>query len=173
MTDQLLNQALIIHRSDAAPQNRLDLREVAVRASEETDHDLLSSDATLYLDLPDDAVPVLGDTLSLVEAVKNLINNAFRYGRVPVTLRVKREGDTALIAVSDRGAGFDAGYLERGEGTRFAGPSGEAPAGAGLGLSIIRAVAEAHGGSLRFSPPAGETFTATLVLPLGSEAGPP
>ena len=169
LTDQLLNQALIIHRSDAAPQQSLDLREIAVRVSEETDHDLLSSDATLQLVLPEDAVPVKGDALSLVEATKNLVNNALKYGQLPVTLSVGHAEQHAAITVTDRGKGFDTGYLETGEPVRFKGPEEERPEGAGLGLSIVRAVAEAHGGSLRFGTPGGNEFTSSLIIPLAPE----
>ena len=80
LTDQLLNHALIIHRADAAPRETVDLRTVAMRTVEESDPEFLVADADLRLDLPEDPVSCRGDALSLVEACKNLVNNAFRHG---------------------------------------------------------------------------------------------
>jgi two-component system sensor histidine kinase TctE len=66
LTDQMLNRALIIHRADAVPRERLDLRTVAMRTVEESDHDLFASEEVLRLDLPEDPVWCDGDALSLV-----------------------------------------------------------------------------------------------------------
>ena len=64
LTEQLLNQALIIHRSDAAVRARVDLREIAARVASETDHDLMSTGENLRLDLPEEPVFVEADALS-------------------------------------------------------------------------------------------------------------
>ena len=91
LTDQLLNHALIIHRADAAPHETLDLRTIAIRTVEECDRDAGGTPDDLVLELPEDEVPCRADALSLVEACKNLVNNAFRHGAPPVTLEVRRE----------------------------------------------------------------------------------
>lgn len=165
LTDQMLNRALITHRADAVPQQRLDLRAVAIRTVDESDHDLPAPQDLLRLDLPEDAVWCDGDALSLVEACKNLIVNAFRYGQPPVTLVVLRRPGRAVMAVRDAGAGIpQADWPEA--ASRYARQSGVSPTSAGLGLSIVEAVARAHGGQLRFGrTPAGE-FEAMIVLPL-------
>ncbi len=169
LTDQLLNQALIIHRADAEARHSVDLRQVAVKVSEEADHDLYATDVTLRLDLPEDPVFVQGDELSLVEATKNLVNNAFRYGKTPVTI-VVAAGDVASIAVIDRGEGIpEEAWAD--SGRRFARTGGSAPDSAGLGLAIVNSVAEAHGGHLEFSHVAGRGFTAALLLPRAMDGG--
>lgn len=170
LTDQLLNQALIIHRADAADRQPIDLRTIAVRVAEETDHDLPAEGRELRLQLPDDPLSVRGDALSLVEAAKNLVNNAFRHGKAPVTLIVDAtaDGRAAEIAVTDHGAGVPADdWADRGR--RFASTAGSSATGAGLGLAIVNAVAEAHAGSLEFSRAADGTFRAALRLPLDTE----
>lgn len=163
LTNQLLDQALIIHRSDAAAQVPIDLRVVAIRVSDESDHDLLSSQDDLRLDLAEENVMVLGDELSLVEATKNLVNNAFRYGKPPVILKV-RNLQAPSITIIDQGEGISE-HDWADSGRRFARSAGSAPDSAGLGLSIVNAVAEAHKGRLTFSRTPEGAFCATLEFP--------
>ncbi|WP_241560018.1 sensor histidine kinase [Solirhodobacter olei] len=164
LTDQLLNHALIIHRADAAALDRIDLRTVAIRAAEETDHDLFSTGAELELDLPEEAVPCLGDTLSLVEATKNLAGNALRYGRAPVRLFVRATPAGPEIGTADRGPGIPEAHWPD-AATRYARKTGVSPKSAGLGLAIAAAVARAHGGTLAFARPAAGGFEAAILLP--------
>jgi two-component system sensor histidine kinase TctE len=177
LADQLLNQALIIHRADAVEQQRLDLRAIAVRVAEEIDHDLPAMGCDLRLDLPDDPVEVRGDAFSLVEAAKNLVNNAFRHGERPVRLTVETiagedgaEEDGAEIAVTDYGVGVPTAHWAD-SGRRFANTAGSSARDAGLGLAIVNAVAEAHAGRLEFSRTADGRFRAALRLPLQREPG--
>jgi len=163
LLDQLLSRALIIHRADTFPRERLDLRTVALRTLEESDHDVLSSGAEVNLDLFEDEVRVSGDPLSLSEACKNLLNNAVVHGQSPITLGVRIRQGEALLFVTDQGAGPPAGTLAR-VGERHAQPGEKG--GAGLGLSIARSVAAAHGGRLDFRNPAAGGFETALVLPL-------
>ncbi|RZM09489.1 MAG: sensor histidine kinase, partial [Sphingomonas sp.] len=128
LADQLLNQALVVHRGDAQAAETLDLREVAMGVADEID-DLMPA-STLRLVLAEEPVWIAGDAFSLAEAVKNLVNNAFAYGVEPVSLVVERADGAAEIAVLDRGAGIpDPGSA----GRRFAraNPAG----GAGIGLA--------------------------------------
>jgi two-component system, OmpR family, sensor histidine kinase TctE len=166
LADQLLNQALIIHRSDAAAQELIDLREVAIRATDETDHDLLSSGLDLHLDLPEHAVCARGDALSLVEATKNLLSNALRYGAPPVTFSVEHDPATGMAAftVTDCGCGIPESDWPD-SGRRFARSAGSLPDSAGLGLAIVNAVAEAHRGKLVFSRTVDGRFRVALTLP--------
>jgi two-component system sensor histidine kinase TctE len=166
LADQLLNQALIIHRSDAAAQEVIDLREVAIRATDETDHDLLSSGLDLHLDLPEHPVHARGDALSLVEATKNLLSNALRYGAPPVWFSVEHHADsgTAEFAVTDCGRGIPESDWPD-SGRRFARRAGSLPDSAGLGLAIVNAVAEAHRGKLAFSRTPEGRFRVALAIP--------
>lgn len=176
LADQLLNQALVIHRADAAPLTELDLRAVAARAAEECDRDLPALGAALRLDLPEEPAMARGDMLSLVEAVKNLLNNAHRHGAPPVTLSVEATAsgpDRAAwaLTITDRGEGGPA-LLEADSGPeRFTAREDGKPSyeSAGLGLSIVRAVAEFHGGALRFERPPTGGFRALLALPATGE----
>ncbi|HEY1383759.1 MAG TPA: sensor histidine kinase N-terminal domain-containing protein [Dongiaceae bacterium] len=173
LADQLLNQALIIHRSDAAVQEIIDLRAVAIRATEETDHDLMSTGLDLHLELPEHPVQAHGDALSLVEATKNLLSNALRYGAAPVWFSVEHDAaaGTAEFAVTDCGPGIPESDW-RDSGRRFARSAGSSPDSAGLGLAIVNAVAEAHHGRLTFSRTAEGRFRVALAIPAEPASAP-
>ena len=160
LTDQLLNHALIIHRADAAPHVTIDLRTVAIRIVEETD----PAEGELELELSETEVACRGDTLSLTEAGKNLLNNALRHGAPPVTLAVLQENGLAVLAVRDRGPGMPEAMWPN-AGSRFDRTGVVTPQSAGIGLSIVAAVAAAHHGALRFGRDPAGGFEAALTLP--------
>ncbi|MGE3163027.1 MAG: ATP-binding protein [Burkholderiales bacterium] len=99
--------------------------------------------------------------------LRNLVDNAVRYtsdgGAVRVTLGGDRSG--ARLEVSDNGPGVPPQALGR-LGERFHRLEGAGETGSGLGLSIVRRVAELHGGRVRFAPGAGgRGLAATVELP--------
>ena len=74
------------------------------------------------------------------------MDNALRYGRGEIVLRARRAGRGLALEVADQGEGFTAEFAERAF-ERFARDElTRTRDGAGLGLSIVRAIAEAHGG---------------------------
>lgn len=108
----------------------------------------------------------------LRRAMRNLVSNALRYGtRARVSLR--REGGEAVLTVEDDGPGIPDHEIARmmEPFTRLEASRNSATGGAGLGLTLARAIADQHGGGLILVNRAegGETtgLTATLRLPLG------
>ncbi|MRG97293.1 sensor histidine kinase [Polyangium spumosum] len=115
------------------------------------------------------AEPLLGDAARLEQAVWNLLSNAVKFtppgGRVDVTVRL--EGERALIVVSDSGQGIAPEFLphlfqrfrqEDSTSTRRYG-------GLGLGLSIVKHIADLHGGRVyaeSAGPGRGSTFTVEI-----------
>ncbi len=167
LTDQLLSHALITHRSETAPLEKIDLRRVAVEVERELRLVDADTAASLVLDLAEEPVTVLGDLFSLREAAKNLVNNAFKHGVPPITLAVSPAADDGCrLVVSDRGTGFDKAESEI--GTRFA-RNENSTESAGLGLAIVREVVHSHNGRLVTERKPGGGFSISIVLP-GTEA---
>jgi signal transduction histidine kinase len=106
---------------------------------------------------------VYADELRLRQALGNLMDNALRYGRGEIVLRARRAGRGLALDIADQGEGFTARFAERAF-ERFARDDlTRTRDGAGLGLSIVRAIAEAHGG--RAEVVAGAGATVRLWLP--------
>lgn len=95
------------------------------------------------IDIPTDAVARI-DPDDLAEAIGNLLENAARHARKAVSIRMRREGDLTLLSVIDDGAGIPEKRLE--EALARGGKLDQLEGGAGLGLAIVREIAEAWGG---------------------------
>jgi signal transduction histidine kinase len=103
---------------------------------------------TVDVDATDETVEV--DPERIEQALRNLLENAIRYTRPGGIVRVsaRQHDGFARFVVADTGPGFPPGLLARAFEPFTRSETGTAgPTGAGLGLSIVRAVAEAHGGS--------------------------
>jgi signal transduction histidine kinase len=102
----------------------------------------------LQVALTDDVV--VGDRTRLEQVAANLIDNAVKYtptgGRVDV--EVGRDAGQAVLRVRDTGAGIPADELPRIWDRLFRGDASRAERGLGLGLSLVRAIVEAHGGTV-------------------------
>jgi len=86
------------------------------------------------------------DRLRLEQALGNLVDNAFRHGRGPITLTAARHNGTVEMHVLDHGPGLPPEFREHAfKPFSRASASGE---GSGLGLAIVRAIARAHEGSV-------------------------
>jgi two-component system OmpR family sensor kinase len=86
------------------------------------------------------------DPTRVEEALMNAVSNALRYGDGNVVLHARRRGKTVELHVSDDGPGFDPSFLPRAFERFSRADFARAGRGAGLGLSIVQVIAEAHGG---------------------------
>jgi signal transduction histidine kinase len=90
---------------------------------------------------------VRADRLRVEQALGNLVDNALRHGGGTVRLRAQAVNGRVELHVEDEGRGFPPTFVEHAF-ERFSRPdAGREQGGAGLGLSIVRTIAEAHGGS--------------------------
>ncbi|HEX6643278.1 MAG TPA: ATP-binding protein [Gemmatimonadales bacterium] len=158
----LVRDLLALARSDAgvlaAQRGALDLTALANRVAER--YRPLASAREVGIVATGGTAPAHGDAALLERAIENLVVNAIRHsprgGTVTVEVEPSRDG-AHVLRVRDEGPGIPAGQAEalftrffRGDPSRRRG-DGSLQEGAGLGLPIARAAAEAHGGTLRFA----------------------
>jgi signal transduction histidine kinase len=142
------------------------LREIVERASD-LYHDVADAKSVvLAVDAADDLV-VTADRTRLEQVAANLIDNAVKYtpsgGRVDVETR--RNGNAAVLRVRDSGQGIPADELPRIFDRLFRGDRSRAERGLGLGLSLVKAIVEAHGGTVEVESDVGRGSTFTVTLP--------
>jgi signal transduction histidine kinase len=116
---------------------------------------------------PPDRVVVAGDRARLEQVAANLIDNAIKYtaagGRVDVAVR--RDNGSAILEVRDTGVGIPADEISRIWDRLFRGDSSRTERGLGLGLSFVKAIVTAHGGTVDVSSEPGRGSTFTVRLP--------
>ena len=143
--DQLVGELLANARIDAgALALRALVVEDALRSCLER-----SGSEQAELSIAPDASSIHADPTLLSRALMVLLDNAHKHGSGARGVRVTREGDAVRFAVEDRGAGFDPEDLTR-LFAPFARGRGQLPdelRGLGLGLYLVRRIAEAHGGA--------------------------
>ena len=105
------------------------------------------------------------DRLRLEQALGNLVDNALRHGGGRVRLRAAAVNGSVELHVEDEGSGFPPAFVPRAF-ERFSRPDpGRERGGAGLGLSIVRMIAEAHGGSANAANAAGGGADVWVAVP--------
>jgi signal transduction histidine kinase len=111
-------------------------------------------------------VKARGDERLIRRALRNLLENARRYGGDPVEAVVARTAAGVEVRVCDRGPGVPEAYRERIFEAFFRLPGhAERAGGVGLGLSLVRQIAERHGGSVRCEAREGGGSSFVLSLP--------
>jgi signal transduction histidine kinase len=115
---------------------------------------------------------MVGDRDMLLQAAANLLDNAIKFtppgGRV--TLAAERRGAEVVIAVSDTGPGIAPGDRPRVVERFYRAEASRATPGSGLGLALVQAVAQLHGGSLLLED-ARPGLRAIIVLPAPEPQG--
>jgi two-component system OmpR family sensor kinase len=165
----LVENLLTLARLDQVPEiarHPVDLAALASDAVDDARAIAPDRDIALHADPP---VTVLGDQSQLRQVLGNLVRNALMHtpGGTPVELSVRMAGGDGVVEVRDHGRGLptdDTGVLferfwradpgrERGRG------------GAGLGLSIVQAIVDAHGGTVSAANATGGGASFTISLP--------
>lgn len=122
--------------------------------------------------LPPDAMPAYADRRAVKQIALNLLSNALKF--TPrggaVTLTLQAAGDTLELIVADTGVGIAPDDLERlGRPFEQAGDPSQKAAGSGLGLSLVRAFAQLHGGEMSIESALGEGATVIVRMPVLSD----
>jgi len=131
----------------------------------------------LQVDVDYNLPEISADADALEQAILNLLSNAMKYSGASrqIQLTCARTGQDAVIAVTDRGIGIASGDQSRifEKFYRVTSPETHLIAGTGLGLTLVKHIAGAHGGSIevKSAPGQGSTFSIRIPLP-ASTAGP-
>lgn len=157
--DALVEEVLLASRLDAAGViDRQDDVELLALAAEEA--------SRVHAGVQGENLHVQGDERLLRRALRNLLENARRYGGDEVEVQVAGQGRQVVVKVADRGPGVPAAFRERIFDPFFRLPGhAEREGGVGLGLALVRQIAERHGGSVRCEPREGGGSCFTLALP--------
>ncbi len=171
LIDDLLDASRITAGKLRLDASVLELAPVVEAAVHAVTPGATNRDISLHTIFDTASIPIFGDPSRLQQIVWNLLSNAIKFtpkgGRIEV--RLARTGDEAVLLVSDSGRGIRAELLphvferfRQGDGTLT-----RASGGLGLGLSIVRHLVEAHGGTVRAEsdgPDTGAKFTVKLPI---------
>ncbi len=146
IVDNMLNLSRLQAGALEPALQRVELTELVDETVRRFRRVLPSTDVLAVGDLPD--VDVRVDPVQIDQVLANLIENAVRHGGSPatVTLSASTEGGLVRIAVDDEGAGF----AESARAHLFA-PFASTDNSSGLGLTVCKAIVEAHGGTMSVS----------------------
>ncbi len=119
-----------------------------------------------------DGLQIWGDRELIQQAMANLIDNALKFSPPGGTVRVDAEasGGALRLRVRDEGQGIPPADLARATERFYRGETARHTPGFGLGLTLVRAVAQLHGGTLVLAD-AGPGLEATLLLPASKDKG--
>lgn len=154
--DGLIDEILLASRIEAIG---------ALQASEEVDLLALAAEecARYECELKGEPVAIRGDPRLLRRMIRNLLENAERHGKPPVTVKLRRAGDRAVLEVIDAGPGIPTEQREQ-VFVPFYRLTGD-PKGAGLGLSLVRQIARLHGGDAVAEAKADAPSCFSVTLP--------
>ena len=147
-------------------RDRLDVRTVVERAADLYREVAEEKRMVITVEQPADPVETSADAIRLGQAVNNLVDNALKYtpdgGRV--TLGVRRDASGVELVVSDSGPGVPVAEREAVFRRLYRGDSSRSQRGLGLGLSLVKAIVEAHGGTVKIgdAPGGGARFVIRL-----------
>jgi two-component system CheB/CheR fusion protein len=172
LVDQLLDAARITSGKILLNPDELDLRDLVREMVEDYRRNLEEGGLEADLSLPERPVYVRADRIRLSQTLGNLLSNAAKFsnpgGKVSVKVVAERERGVAVTTVTDTGIGMDPKTLARVFLPFAQGREGERThGGLGLGLWLVKALVDAHGGTVRVhSAGLGEGTQVTIRLPL-------
>jgi two-component system, OmpR family, sensor histidine kinase TctE len=165
LTNQLLGQAMVSYRSDRFQHQKIELVELVRHVLRDAIPESLDRDLAVEFETENIKVFVIGDAVTIREALANLVSNAVTHGAASVLrVRIGTAADRAIVYVADDGPGISPErwvtacqpfQIPRADGM-----------GSGLGLSIVADVAKAHGGKLVLRETVDNMFEIALDLTL-------
>lgn len=152
--------------------NLTELLEEAIALAKDR-HDAETRRLTLTVPQAPWPLPVIsGDWDLIFLAVYNLLENAIKFTEADemVEIRAREEDQSVVIEVADTGPGIEASEMPHVWEELYRGKGGRGVPGSGLGLALVKAVAERHGGRVGLHSRAGQGTVFTLRLPIEANA---
>jgi signal transduction histidine kinase len=174
MVDHLISDAMADAFDITIRREPVDISGLVSEVAEANKPTATNKQQTIIVSAPP-ARPALCDADRMREAIDNLVSNAIKYSPIggKISLLVTHDDDSAIIRVTDEGAGLSPEDLGRLFG-RFQRLSAKPTAGessTGLGLSIVKRIVDMHGGEVTAdSPGPGQGSTFTITLPATAAA---
>lgn len=167
---RLINQLLSLARAEPGTERahiteRLDLNELVRETTTEWVPRALARNIDLGFDSPQGSTIMEGDAFLLREMLNNLLDNAIRYTKPggQVTVQIRQETGGTVLSVEDSGPGIPESERER-VFERFYRVLGTGVDGCGLGLAIVREIAERHGAEVSLGQGAGGSGTVVRII---------
>jgi CheY-like chemotaxis protein len=177
MLDDLLDAARIASGKTSIQIEDIVLNDLLYEIVGENEERVRAAGIGFEFEISNLPCPVRGDRVRLRQIIDNLLSNAIKFTPAPgrVTVRLRREGSSAILQIEDTGVGFDSAFAGRlfEPFTQQEQPPHSFNGGLGLGLAISKKLAELQGCSLSGESPGrvgGATFTLTLPLAAASPA---
>ncbi len=173
--ERLVNDLLLMARLDSDFEYRftpVDLKPILEDQYKNWQNAAQEKGVTLVKELSDDIPPVRLDEGIFPMALGNLLKNAVTFTPAGGTVQLKsyREGEYAVIQISDSGIGMTDAIRPHIFERFYRGDLARSARGSGLGLSITLEIVEAHVGTIEVESQPGEGSTFTVHLPLATEA---
>ncbi len=158
--DWLVDEILLASRLDTVADT-LEAQEVDLLA-------LAAEEAARYDGAHLEGTPctIRGDPRLLRRLLRNLLENAARHGAPPTQLRIAQDAGALTITVWDHGPGVPAAEFENVFRPFYSPPEGRSRSGTGLGLSLVRQIAQRHGGEARCAAMADGRSCFVVTLPV-------
>jgi two-component system phosphate regulon sensor histidine kinase PhoR len=170
LIDDLLSLSRIELSAHVRPQTRVELLPIVQQVADALQMLARDRGVAVAVEAEDEPLAVAGERDELIRVFENLIENALKYGASGkrVDVRLRREGDEAVVAVRDFGPGIAAEHLPRLTERFYRVDIAESreQGGTGLGLALVKHILNRHGGRLGIDSRPGEGATFAVRLPL-------
>jgi two-component system, OmpR family, phosphate regulon sensor histidine kinase PhoR len=166
----MINQLLQVARGDTVELEREHcyLHKIVSEVVDDVEGSALNKSIAVKLTATGEPVPILGDTTRLYHLALNLVDNAIKYSpaQTAVSVHIDHTADTITLRVQDEGPGIPEKELSRVFDKYYRGTQAKYQPGAGLGLSVVWAIAQAHDGraTVHNADGGGAVFTVTLPV---------
>lgn len=169
----MINRLLQIAKGDSVELERVPckLDEIVAQVVQDVEGSALNKSIKVHSTVKAKPVPIYGDPMRLYHLALNLVENAVKYSPVETAVSVQLiyKPQSVILRVADEGPGIPEKDLSRVFDKYYRGTQAKQQPGAGLGLSVVWAITEAHGGraTVQNGEKGGAVFT--IMLPIGTD----